>query len=83
MQYRERHGSAASPLLRLRMRIPRAVTSLSCRWCVFKYMSLRRADHLSIGVKPYVLCLSVIVSLDHGEALVHYAVLRHEKVRFI
>jgi hypothetical protein len=38
-----------------------------CEYCVlFRYRSLRRADHTSRGVKGRVVCLSVIVKLRQG-----------------
>ena len=37
--------------------------------CVVKWSSLRRADHLSKGALPSVVCLSVIVKLENGGGL--------------
>jgi hypothetical protein len=35
--------------------------------CVVRYRSLRRADHLSRGVLPSVVCLSVIAESRRGD----------------
>jgi len=53
-----RRGSAAAPLLRLRVRIPLGEW-MSVFWmlCVVRYGTLRRADHSSRGVLPGVVCL--------------------------
>jgi hypothetical protein len=50
-----------------------------CVLCVVRQRSLRRTYHVSRGVLPDVVCLSVTVKPRHEEAVAHWGLLRHEK----
>ena len=60
---RSKAGSPAARLLGLWVQIPPGtwIISLFRVLCLVRYRSLRPADHLSRGVLPSVVCLSVIV----------------------
>jgi hypothetical protein len=70
-------GSAASRLLGLRVRIPRGHGYLSLMSDVFCQRFMRRADLMSRGVLPSVVCLSVIVKPNNQEALTDEGLLCH------
>jgi len=64
----QRRGSAGAPFLGLRIRIRPGEMNVCLLWvlCDDRQSCLRRADHLSRGILPIMVCLSVIVEPRQG-----------------